>query len=389
MRHFIHCLFVLTLVLSLSQQTMAQNRVAVDKDGKIHKTLSKKNSQGTVDLSKILKPERDKTKKQVSKAKTSKTTAKKQESKPENIVEEKRNLPPRKKERNITPNRNTVIDSVAVYDYDEGGGSHDYTWPVDGAAIANSFDDNSFGDDEGVEAMEQYLINAVINSVLDNMVNVEGGTFEMGKTKEQGRDAKDNEKPKHKVTVSSFSISKYEVTQAQWMVIMGNNPSDDQDDLSKPVTNVSYRDVMEFIQKLNQKTGKTFRLPTEQEWEYAARGGSRIHGNVCYKYAGADNPSETAWTVYNSDRKTHSIGELFPNELGLYDMSGNVMEWCADRFQYYDSKHASDDYSFYSGDNYVCRGGSAVDDPIECRVSSRLSVGENEARAFLGFRLAM
>ena len=224
---------------------------------------------------------------------------------------------------------------------------------------------------------------------MDNMVNVEGGTFEMGKTKEQGRDAKDNEKPKHKVTVSSFSISKYEVTQAQWMVIMGNNPSDDQEDLSKPVTNVSYRDVMEFIQKLNQKTGKTFRLPTEQEWEYAARGGSRIHGNVCYKYAGADNPSETAWTVYNSDRKTHSIGELFPNELGLYDMSGNVMEWCADRFQYYDSKHASDDYSFYSGDNYVCRGGSAVDDPIECRVSSRLSVGENEARAFLGFRLAM
>ena len=353
MRHFIHCLFVLTLVLSLSQQTMAQNRVAVDKDGKIHRTLSKKNSQGTVDLSKILKPEREKTKKQTPKTTTSKTTTK-----------------------------------IAVYDAEEV--SHDYAWPSDNYASSSS-DDDSYGynDEEDVEAMEQYLIDAVVNSVMDNMVNVEGGTFEMGKTKEQGRDAKDNEKPKHKVTVSSFSISKYEVTQAQWMVIMGNNPSDDQEDLSKPVTNVSYRDVMEFIQKLNQKTGKTFRLPTEQEWEYAARGGSRIHGNVCYKYAGADNPSETAWTVYNSDRKTHSIGELFPNELGLYDMSGNVMEWCADRFQYYDSKHASDDYSFYSGDNYVCRGGSAVDDPIECRVSSRLSVGENEARAFLGFRLAM
>lgn len=388
MRHFIHCLFVLTLVLSLSQQTMAQNRVAVDKDGKIHRTLSKKNSQGTVDLSKILKPEREKTKKQTPKTTTTKTTTKKQESKPENKVEEKRPLPPKKTERKKTASRNVDVDSVAVYDAEEV--SHDYAWPSDNYASSSS-DDDSYGynDEEDVEAMEQYLIDAVVNSVMDNMVNVEGGTFEMGKTKEQGRDAKDNEKPKHKVTVSSFSISKYEVTQAQWMVIMGNNPSDDQEDLSKPVTNVSYRDVMEFIQKLNQKTGKTFRLPTEQEWEYAARGGSRIHGNVCYKYAGADNPSETAWTVYNSDRKTHSIGELFPNELGLYDMSGNVMEWCADRFQYYDSKHASDDYSFYSGDNYVCRGGSAVDDPIECRVSSRLSVGENEARAFLGFRLAM
>lgn len=388
MRHFIHCLFVLTLVLSLSQQTMAQNRVAVDKDGKIHRTLSKKNSQGTVDLSKILKPERDKTKKQTSKTTTSKTTtSKKQESKPENRVEEKRPTPPKKTERKKTVSRNSVVDSIAVYDIEEEPDFYD-VWPGETYASSSS-DDDSYGYDEDVEAMEQYLVEAVINSVLDNMVTVEGGSYEMGKTKEQGRDAKENEKPKHKVTVSTFSISKYEVTQAQWMVIMGNNPSDDQEDLSKPVTNVSYRDVMEFIQKLNEKTGQNFRLPTEQEWEYAARGGCRIHGNVCYKYAGADNPSETAWTVYNSDRKTHSIGELFPNELGLYDMSGNVAEWCADRFQYYDSKHSGDDYSFYSGDNYVSRGGSAVDDPIECRVSARQSVGENEARAFLGFRLAM
>ena len=388
MRHFIHCLFVLTLVLSLSQQTMAQNRVAVDKDGKIHRTLSKKNSQGTVDLSKILKPERDKTKKQTTKTTTTKTTtSKKQESKPENRVEEKRPTPPKKTERKKTVSRNSVVDSIAVYDIEEEPDFYD-VWPGETYASSSS-DDDSYGYDEDVEAMEQYLVEAVINSVLDNMVTVEGGSYEMGKTKEQGRDAKENEKPKHKVTVSTFSISKYEVTQAQWMVIMGNNPSDDQEDLSKPVTNVSYRDVMEFIQKLNDKTGQNFRLPTEQEWEYAARGGCRIHGNVCYKYAGADNPSETAWTVYNSDRKTHSIGELFPNELGLYDMSGNVAEWCADRFQYYDSKHSGDDYSFYSGDNYVSRGGSAVDDPIECRVSARQSVGENEARAFLGFRLAM
>ena len=339
-----------------------------------------------MDLSKILKPEREKTKKQPSKTVNTKTTTKKQEAKSENIVEEKLPLPPRKTERKKSVSRNVLVDSVAVYDIEESG--YDSVVPA-GTITASDYDDDSYGYDEDLEAMEQYLIDAVVNSVMDNMVTVEGGSFEMGKTKEQGRDAKDNEKPKHKVTVSSFSISKYEVTQAQWMVIMGNNPSDDQDDLSKPVTNVSYRDVMEFIQKLNEKTGQSFRLPTEQEWEYAARGGNRIHGNICYKYAGADNPSETAWTVFNSDRMTHSVGELYPNELGLYDMSGNVMEWCADRFQYYDPKHSSDDYSFYSGDNYVCRGGSAVDDPVECRVSARLGVGENEARAFLGFRLAM
>lgn len=383
MKHFIHCLFVLTLVLTFSQLATAQNRVAVDKEGKIHRTLSKKNSQGTVDLSKILKPERDKTKKQASKTTNTKTTPKKQEAKPENKVEEKQPAPPKKKERKKPVSSKVAVDSVAVYDVAEEI-SYDTVRPAS-STVASGQDDY----DEDIEAMEQYLVDAVINSVIDNMVPVEGGSFEMGKTKEQGRDAKENEKPKHKVTVSSFSISKYEVTQAQWMVVMGNNPSDDQEDLSKPVTNVSYRDVMEFIQKLNEKTGQSFRLPTEQEWEYAARGGNRIHGNVCYKYAGADNPSETAWTLYNSNRKTHSIGELYPNELGLYDMSGNVMEWCADRFQYYDPKHSGDDYSFYSGDNYVCRGGSAVDDPIECRVSARLGVGENEARAFLGFRLAM
>jgi len=280
-----------------------------------------------------------------------------------------------------------VVDSVAYSPRRENKG--DASWMPKEAIAEPNYDDDFDDGQEDSEAMEQYIVDAVINSLADNMVMVEGGTFEMGKTKEQGRDARDNEKPKHKVTVSSFRMSKYEVTQAQWMVIMGNNPSDDQEDLSKPVTNISYRDVMEFIQKLNERTGLGFRLPTEQEWEYAARGGNRIHGTVCYKYAGADDPNESAWTINNSGRVTHTIGELFPNELGLYDMSGNVMEWCADRFQNYDQKRSSDDYSFYSGDNYVCRGGSAVDDPIDCRVSSRVSVGENEARGYLGFRLAM
>jgi len=156
------------------------------------------------------------------------------------------------------------------------------------------------------------------------MVLVEGGAFTMGEDKEA-----------HKVTLSSFYIGKYEVTQALWKAIMGNNPSHFKGN-NLPVETVSWDDVQEFIKKLNAKTGKQYRLPTEAEWEYAARGGNKSKG---YKYSGSNNPDEVAWYNTSFDtttpidhRKihTHPIGTKKPNELGIYDMSGNVMEWCND-----------------------------------------------------------
>jgi len=152
------------------------------------------------------------------------------------------------------------------------------------------------------------------------MVFVEGGTFMMGATSEQESDAFDWEKPAHRVTLSDFYIGKYEVTQAQWKAVMGSNPSYFKGD-NLPVERVSWGDCQEFIRKLNERTGLTFRLPTEAEWDYAARGGNRSRG---YKYSGSDDPDEVAWYWDNSGIKTHPVGQKRANELGLYDMSGNV-----------------------------------------------------------------
>lgn len=374
MKNLFFSVVLLSFMTSVSLSAQAQNRVNTDKYGNIVKNSTRKNSTPPVDISKILKPETDKTNKtrhepkNPPREKSGNTNSVRENSLKENQI----NIP-RETESDNPMNNNLSDDGFVPQE------------------ISNpSWDDiDEYPEGENPEELKEFIRNLVINSFEQDMVNVDGGTYMMGKTKEQGKEANKNEQPKHNVTVASFKISKYEVTQAQWLAIMGTNPSTDQDDLGKPVTNVSYRDIMEFIQKLNEVTGLHFRLPTEQEWEFAARGGNRVHGNKYYKYAGADNPIESAWTNWNSNRSIHRVGELYPNELGLYDMSGNVMEWCADRFQYYDKKQADRDYSFYSGDNYVCRGGSAMDDPSFCRVSSRMSVSENEAKNYLGFRLAM
>ena len=149
------------------------------------------------------------------------------------------------------------------------------------------------------------------------MVFVQGGTFMMGATPEQGGDCHDDEKPAHQVTLSEYSIGKYEVTQGQWKEVMSDNPSYFKGDDNLPVENVSWGDVQEFIRKLNKKTGESYRLPTEAEWEYAARGGSQSRE---YKYSGSNNVNDVAWYWDNSEGKTHPVGTKEANELGIYDM---------------------------------------------------------------------
>ena len=187
------------------------------------------------------------------------------------------------------------------------------------------------------------------------MVLVQGGTYTMGCTSEQGGDCENDEKPARAVTVSTFSISKYEVTQAQWEAIMGSNPSNNSGCAQCPVEQVSYDDIQKFLQKLNAQTGKNYRLPTEAEWEYAARGGNKTRG---YKYAGGNNINGVAWYDDNSDSKTHAVGGKAANELGLYDMSGNVWEWCSDWYKGYPGSSGVSDYT---GSSRVLRGGSWSD----------------------------
>ena len=167
---------------------------------------------------------------------------------------------------------------------------------------------------------------SILQNLANNMVYVEGGSFHMGNNISRDCDAFEDEMPIHEVNTSSFYISKYEVTQEEWMFVMGNNPSLFGGS-KRPVDNISWDDCQLFIKKLNELTGKQFRLPTEAEWEYAARGGKLSHG---FKYAGSNIIQDVAWFEGNSDGQTHEVGSKMPNELGLYDMSGNVFEWCQD-----------------------------------------------------------
>ena len=224
------------------------------------------------------------------------------------------------------------------------------------------------------------------NGVSFQMVYVEGGTFTMGATAEQGSDAYDDgERPAHSVTLSSYYIGQTEVTQALWQAVMGSNPSDfDGDDL--PVENVSWDDCQEFVRKLGQITGKNFRLPTEAEWEYAARGGSKSRG---YKYSGSDNIGSVAWYDGNSGSETHAVATKSPNELGLYDMSGNVCEWCQDWYGDYSSSAQANPTGPTSGDYRVLRGGSCYSVARFCRVSYRNGSSPSDRGYCLGLRLVL
>ena len=234
---------------------------------------------------------------------------------------------------------------------------------------------------------EQPVIETfTVNGVTFNMVAVEGGTFTMGATAEQGDDAYEDEQPAHQVTLSSYCIGETEVTQALWEAVMGSNPSYFTGDLNRPVECVSWNNCQIFISKLNELTGKTFRLPTEAEWEYAARGGNHSQG---YKYAGSNDVYEVAWCSGSSNSKTHPVATKAPNELGLYDMSGNVWEWVQDWYGRHSSESQTNPTGPESGSVRVDRGGGWGSNASRCRVSHRSNYNPTYSTSDLGLRLAL
>ena len=253
------------------------------------------------------------------------------------------------------------------------------------------------------------IVKFTVKGVSFKMIKVYGGTFTMGATPEQGDDAYSNEKPAHEVTLSSYYIGQTEVTQELWTAVMGSNPSYFKGRGSNlPVELVSWNDCQEFITKLNAATGRRFRLPTEAEWEYAARGGSKSRG---YKYSGSDNIDDVAWYWKNSgdsylsggdgdwseekveenNCRTHSVATKSPNELGIYDMSGNVGEWCQDWYGDYNSASAPqvNPKGATSGFSRVYRGGSWYLIASYCRSSHRDNVSPSIGYGYLGLRLAL
>ena len=252
----------------------------------------------------------------------------------------------------------------------------------------------------GIDINPSVTETFTVNGVSFTMVAVEGGSFTMGATAEQGSDAIDNEQPIHQVTVSSFSIGQTEVTQALWLAVMGSNPSyfksanGYDDDLNRPVENVSWSNCRTFITRLNNLTGRSFRLPTEAEWEYAARGGNKSQS---YKYAGSNAVGECAWYSFNIPSQTEgeegygtqSVASKKANGLGLYDMSGNVWEWCQDRYGAYNSEAQTNPTGPASGSYRVHRGGSWSYDARSCRVSSRGYSGSSYTDKDLGLRIAL
>ncbi len=229
-----------------------------------------------------------------------------------------------------------------------------------------------------------------------SMIKVEGGTFTMGATPEQGSEANDDEKPAHQVTLSPYYIGETEVTQGFWYALMGQSPTSDGSKWSTsygigesyPAYYISYWDCQTFLTKLNQLTGQKFRLPTEAEWEFAARGGNASKG---YKYSGGNIVGDIAWYTDNSSTGTLEVKTKKANELGLNDMSGNVWEWCSDYYDssYYSSSPSTNPTGPTTGSFRVIRGGGWSSTADRCRVASHNGYQPSDRSYSLGFRLAL
>ena len=253
----------------------------------------------------------------------------------------------------------------------------------------------SCGDDENEEDVQTSSSNQnggtpafdgedkvyTVNGVSFKMIAVKGGTFQMGSD-----DGYEWEKPVHRVTLSDYYIGETEVAQELWIAVMGSNPSYCTGNMQCPVEMVSWNDCQTFISKLNQLTGETFRLPTEAQWEYAARGGNKSKG---YTYSGSNVIDDVAWYDDNSGEMTYPVKTKVPNELGIYDMSGNVWEWCSDWYGSYSSAAQTDPTGPATGSHRVMRGGSWGSYASSCRVASRNSFTPTGGNNFyLGLRLA-
>lgn len=218
-----------------------------------------------------------------------------------------------------------------------------------------------------------------------DLVLVEGASFLMGDEKSEY----DDERPVHEVTVSSFYMGKYQVTQAQWEEVMGNNPSMGKGE-NRPVERINWNEAQDFIKRLNGKMTKNFRLPSEAEWEFAARGGNYSEG---YLYAGSDKLKQVGWYDENANKETHEVGQLLANELGLHDLSGNVDEWCEDHWHENYNGAPIDGTAWVdspvTGSGRVIRGGSSFDRAGYCRPTYRPSYTPDSRHDFLGFRLVL
>ena len=264
-----------------------------------------------------------------------------------------------------------------------GYGTHTVKAIRNGKSVEKSFDVRENGGESSITFFGNQTIT--VKGVSFDMVYVEGGSFDMGATYEQVDNALDNEKPVHRVTLSGYYIGMYEVTQELWEAVMGSNPSYHAAS-QYPVESVSWNDCKEFVSRLSSLTGRTFRLPTEAEWEYAARGGNQSRH---YKYSGSDNIGNVAWHAGNSGSSTHAVGTKSPNELGIYDMSGNVWEWCSDWYGDYSAGAQTNPQGPSSGSRRVLRGGSCYNSARYCRVSSRGNPIPEAFNSNYGLRLVL
>ena len=262
-------------------------------------------------------------------------------------------------------------------------GNHEIKAERDGKTVSKTINVTQSGGDSSVKLTFGNQ-TFTVNGVSFTMIVVKGGTFQMGATSSH---ADNDEKPVHNVTLSDYYIGETEVTQELWQAVMGKNPSYSKGN-KKPVEQVSWNDCQEFIKKLNQLTGKNFRLPTEAEWEYAARGGNK---SLDYKYSGSGIVGSIAWCDGNSGSKTHDVKTKQANELGIYDMSGNVWEWCQDWYDsgYYSSSPVNNPTGPTSGSRRVLRGGSWYGYARNCRVSSRNNYYPDFSSDSLGLRLSL
>lgn len=314
----------------------------------------------------------------------------------------------------FTPDNNTVMEVsrksaviMLVLDCSSSLGSQFNTVKTQAGNFISKL--AGYGNDEKFTPIDIDVLEIFPEVAFDEMVKVEGGTFTMGATSEQGSEVRDDESPAHQVTLSDFYIGKYEVTQGLWEAVMsytgecadgssmsayssgvwlGSNPSSTYGEgANYPAYYVSHDDIVNiFLPRLNKITGKTFRLPTEAEWEYAARGGNKSAG---YKYSGSNTVGDVAWYIGNIATQTQEVGAKQPNELGIYDMSGNVWEWCSDWYGSYSSSSQTDPTGPSTGIYRVLRGGSWINSAGNCRLSYRYFRTPSYSNSIAGFRLVL